>query len=146
MRLDQRDGGILCTGVEDELAHGQHRRRAVDRSLLLDERDRADDGAPELVAARPLVVLREHLRDVPAGAAPLADANAQDMRIGKQALDVGLACLRGVGEGAVEWSRGRVRESELCSGREIREVDQEIRSLRGRQHESLARNRDGHLE
>ena len=113
---------------------------------MLDERDGADDGAPELVVARPLEVGREHLRDAAAGAAPLADANAQDLWIGKQAVDVGLACLHRVGEGAVEGSRGRVPESELRCGREIREVDQEICPLRGRQHESLARNRDGRLE
>ena len=62
LRLDERDDGLVGAWVEDELAHGQHRRRALDLGLLFDERDRADDGAGELVAARPPEVGREHLR------------------------------------------------------------------------------------
>ena len=98
LRLDERDDGLVGAGVGDELAHGQHRRRAFDLGLLLDERDRADDGAGELVAARPPEVGREHLRHAAPGAASLADADAEHLRVGQQSVEVGCAGGRGVGE------------------------------------------------
>jgi hypothetical protein len=85
-RLDERDTGLVRAGVENEFPHRQHRRRVLALGLLFDERDRPDEGTGELVAARSAEVGREHSGHAATGAASLLDANAQNFRVGRQAL------------------------------------------------------------
>jgi len=146
LRLDECDHGLVGAWVKRQFAHGQHRRRTVELGLLFDERDRPDESPGELVAARSPEVGREHSGRAASGATSSVDANAQGFRVGQQAVDVGAPRARGVGDGAVERGAGSVPEGELGSGREIREVDQEICALGRRQHETLLRDRDGRLE
>ena len=146
LRFHERDEGLGGGWVGGQLAHGQHGRCAFDLGLLFDERDRADDGAGELVAARPPKVGGEHGWHAVSGAASLCDADSQHLRVGQQAVEVDAAGGRGGDDGAVEGRGGGVPEGELGSGRQVGEVDQEIGALGRCQHETLGRDRHGREE
>ena len=146
LRFDEREDGLVGGRVEGQLAHGQHRRRALDLGLLLDERDRTDEDSGQLVSARPPEVGREHPRDAASAATSLADADTQHFRVRQQAVEVGVPRPRGVDGAAVERSDGGVPEGELGPECEIGEVDQEVCALGGREHEALLRDRHGRAE
>ncbi len=104
---------------------------------------RASASSSRLVRRKSLASTAWHAAS---GAVSLLDANAQDLRVGQQPVEVGPSGARGIGAGAVEGSPGGVPEDELGPDRKIGEVDQEVCALGGREHEALARGRHGGLE